>query len=39
VENERLVEWLLRVPDGTTSVTITATSEKGGTHRAVVPLG
>jgi murein tripeptide amidase MpaA len=38
VENERLVEWLLRAPDGKPSVTITATSEKGGTHRATVPL-
>lgn len=39
VENERLVEWLLRVPDGTTSVTVTAASEKGGTYRATAPLG
>jgi hypothetical protein len=39
VENERLVEWLLRVPDGTASVTVTAASEKGGTYRVTVPLG
>lgn len=38
VDNERLVEWLLRAPEGTQSVTITATSEKGGTHRATVGL-
>ena len=37
-DNERLVEWLVRVPDGTTSVTVTAASEKGGTHRVTVPL-
>jgi len=38
IENERLVEWLIRVADGGTSVTITATSEKGGTDRATVAL-
>lgn len=38
IENERLVEWLVRVPGGTQSVTITATSEKGGTDRATVAL-
>ena len=37
-DNERLVEWLVRIPDGITQVTITAVSEKGGTHRATVPL-
>ena len=35
VENERLVEWLVR---GTGSVTITARSEKGGTVRQDVAL-
>lgn len=38
-DNERLVEWLVRVPDGTASVTVTAASEKGGTHRVTVLLG
>lgn len=38
VDNERLVEWLVRVPEGAESVTVTARSEKGGTHRIVVPL-
>jgi len=37
-DNEHLVEWLVRVPDGMTQVTITAVSEKGGTHRVTVPL-
>lgn len=38
VDNERLVEWLVRVPAGTSTVAITATSDKGGIHRATVPL-
>ncbi len=38
VDNERLVEWLVRVPDGTDALTVTAQSEKGGTHRVTVPL-
>ncbi len=38
IENERLVEWLIRVPAGTNAVTITATSEKGGVDRATVAL-
>ncbi len=38
IENERLVEWLIRVPSGTVAVTITATSEKGGVDRVTVGL-
>ena len=38
VDNERLVEWLIRVPESATSVTIIATSEKGGTDRATLML-
>jgi murein tripeptide amidase MpaA len=38
IDNERLVEWLVRVPEDAEAVTITATSEKGGVDRATVGL-
>ena len=38
VDNERLVEWLVRIPEGVETVTITATSEKGGVDRATLGL-
>src|SRR5260370_558103 len=39
IDNEGLVEWLVRFPGGGEAVSTTATSEKGGVDRTTVTLG